>query len=209
MSDAAAGEMVAVLGHELRNPIAAALAGVAVACELTDAGDPRRPFLERATSDLGRVSSLLASCLALGRGLAAPSQRFDLAAALRAVGARARGIAVTVAAGTEPAPVQGDPALLERVFENLIENAAHAGAARIELTLARSAGELTVEAHDDGPGIAPALAERVFEPFWSGGGGSGIGLWLVRRVVAGAGGTIRLAPSARGARFLVTLPRAS
>ena len=204
-----AGELVAVLGHELRNPIAAAMAGVAVACELTDAADPRRPFLERASRDLGRASSLLASCLAMGRGLAVAGATFDLADALRAVAVRARGIVVDVRALPQAAAVRADRALVERVFENLVENATQAGAQRLELTLACMSDELTVTAHDDGPGIAASDAERVFAPFWSGGGGSGVGLWLARRVLAAAGGGIRLAPSERGARFVVTLPRAA
>jgi signal transduction histidine kinase len=203
------GELVAVLGHELRNPIAAALAGVAVACELTDAADPRRPFLERASRDLGRASSLLASCLALGRGLAVAGATADLGDVLRAVAVRARGVAVTVATGAQAAPVRADRGLVERVFENLVENAAQAGALRVELTLACGPGELAVTVQDDGPGIDAGDAERVFAPFWSGGGGSGVGLWLVRRVLAAAGGGIRLEPGAGGARFVVTLPRAS
>ena len=59
-------ELCAVLGHELRNPLASAITSLMVATELTDENDPRDEFLTRARHDLERLSGLLASYLDFG-----------------------------------------------------------------------------------------------------------------------------------------------
>ena len=76
----------------------------------------------------------------------------------------------------------------------------------MRLAARREAGQVIVEVTDDGPGIAEELRERMFEPFVSGGTGSGLGLALVAEVLESHGGEIAAMPSDRGARFRIALP---
>jgi hypothetical protein len=202
----AAGDAIriaAVLGHELRNPLAAALTGVSVCAELTDATDPRRPLLERAQADLHRVADLLHGYLQLAGGRL-PAARVDLVAVLRNVAGRKP--CVRLGRGPRAAVVRGQPLLLERALENLVENSLRAGARRVSIALRTGATQATIDVQDDGPGVPEALRGRLFEPFVTGGGGSGLGLMLVRETVRHGGGDVTLVPSAAGAQFRLTLP---
>ena len=59
---------------------------------------------------------------------------------------------------------------------------------------------------DDGPGVAAEATDRIFEPFFSGSGSTGLGLYLVRELALANGGTVRLGSSQKGARFVLELP---
>jgi signal transduction histidine kinase len=122
------------------------------------------------------------------------------------------GVLLSVSAEEDLPAIEGDRRLLGRAVVNLVENALQAvgDAGRIEIGLRTSeAGqrvELTVT--DSGPGIDPALVERVFEPFFSTkSGGSGLGLPLVRKIVEDHGGGVALARLPEGGtRALLWLP---
>ncbi|HLU38111.1 MAG TPA: histidine kinase dimerization/phospho-acceptor domain-containing protein, partial [Planctomycetota bacterium] len=102
---------LAVLGHELRNPLAAALTGVATAAAITPAGDARAALLERACRDLDRLGKLLDAYLVLLGGKGPGAAPVDLASLARAVAAR-RGVAtVAFRAGSESLPVTGSAVL--------------------------------------------------------------------------------------------------
>ena len=103
---------------------------------------------------------------------------------------------------------------LHTVFWNLVQNAVEATprGARVRLRAAADAGWVRVEVDDDGPGIAAADAERVFEPYFTTKtSGTGLGLALVRHTVDSLGGRISVAhgKSGRGACFLVELRAAA
>ena len=72
----------------------------------------------------------------------------------------------------------------------------------------RHNGMLTVAVQDEGPGIPPADRQRVFLPFWHAPGAStsGVGLSICQAIVGAHGGTIEVADSPRGARFVFTVP---
>ncbi|WP_240123500.1 sensor histidine kinase KdpD [Streptomyces sp. MUM 136J] len=101
---------------------------------------------------------------------------------------------------TEPTVVCGDPELLAQAVRNLIENALKHGAApgeraRVDVVVA----EGRVAVRDHGPGVAPALRERVFDRRTAGpGGGTGIGLAIVRWVAELHGGTARVGDAPGG-----------
>ena len=116
----------------------------------------------------------------------------------------------------ETATVMGDDHQLHQVVHNLLSNAVRhtPPEARIRLTLAASDGYATVAVADDGPGLEPDVAAKVFEPFFRADksraretGGAGLGLAIVAAIVESHRGTVRLdtAPGA-GATFTVTLP---
>jgi signal transduction histidine kinase len=121
-------------------------------------------------------------------------------------------VAIVVHASGDPVAVRGDPVLLEWALEVLVKNAVDALAGRggrIDVAArARAAGGATVTVSDDGPGIPRELRGRIFEPgFSTKQSGWGIGLSLARRIVEeNHGGTLRLAPSDRGASFEIILP---
>jgi len=110
--------------------------------------------------------------------------------------------------------LESDPELLFSIFENLMLNAFEAGgegaSARVRAWKDEEDGEMVLEVVDNGPGIpAELLPEALFEPFkTSKAGGSGIGLWQVKRVAESLGGSITAenVEEGGGARFVVRLP---
>lgn len=106
-------------------------------------------------------------------------------------------------------PIHADPDLLTRAFGNLVKNACEAMAGQGTLTLQTRPIEAGVEVAvaDSGPGIPQEERERIFTPYFTTkDDGTGLGLAIVRRVVEDHGGTLALAPSKNGARFVVALP---
>ena len=111
--------------------------------------------------------------------------------------------------------VPGDPSALAQLLLNLLKNAAEAleetgGTVRIRAALAADGAGVEVSVSDDGPGIDPALAERIFEPFVTTrppGRGTGLGLPISRRIAEAHGGSLALdATAGAGATFVLRLP---
>lgn len=196
---------LAVLGHELRNPLAAAIAGVATAAAITAEGEVTKPLLERAARDLDRLTVLLNAYLELAGGRLRRVTDVDLAAVLRTIATRRGSAALSVDVRGD-LRTKGSPALLERAIENLIDNAFAAGAQRIELSARRDGEMLLLRVQDDGPGVPAAMRQSLFTRFVSGRGGTGIGLSVVADIALAHGGAVRLLPSNQGARFELTLP---
>ena len=218
-------EFLAMLGHELRNPLAAIWSAVAVVRsdrqtrEQLDfaAGVIERQsrHLKRLIDDLLDVGRVMTGKVMLER---AP---LDLAAAARYVVATletsGRFAQRRLEVDTEPAWVDADHTRLEQIITNLLVNAVTYSAAggRVKVRVARHGDEAVLEVSDDGRGIAPEHLERVFELFFQGdstvdraSGGLGIGLTLVQRLVGMHGGRIsaRSAGPGQGATFEVRLP---
>jgi two-component system OmpR family sensor kinase len=106
----------------------------------------------------------------------------------------------------ERLPVAGDPVLLERVLEHLIDNAIAAGSDRIQVGLRRERDDCVLAVLDDGPGVPEGLRDRIFAAHVSGRGGTGLGLFLARQVARSHGGDIALVETPRGAHFRLRLP---
>ena len=116
-----------------------------------------------------------------------------------------------------PVYVQADPAKLGVAIGNLLSNAIRFSppGSTIRVDLSQQGDVARIEVADRGPGVAPADAERVFEPFYrgerqpdGGGEGTGIGLSIVHEYIAAHGGRVRLLPTGPGARFQIELPHA-
>jgi signal transduction histidine kinase len=98
---------------------------------------------------------------------------------------------------------------LNQVWTNLIDNAVAAANARVTIRTTRSGDFLSVEVEDDGAGVPPEIAERVFDAFFTTkepGEGTGLGLDIARRIVLRHRGDLRLKQVERGACFQVLLP---
>ena len=106
-----------------------------------------------------------------------------------------------------PAPAQARSDELRDVLLNVFENARLARARNVNVTLARSERQVTIEVVDDGAGIPSAALPRVFEPHFSTRTtGSGLGLAITRRLLESWGGSVEiLSEEGKGARLLITL----
>ena len=110
-------------------------------------------------------------------------------------------------------PIEGDAGALDQVFLNLLKNAAEALEGRggaICVDTRREQAGIVAEIRDNGPGVAPEVQERLFEPFFStkeAGSGTGLGLSVSRRIVTEQGGSIEVASApGEGTTFSVRLP---
>ncbi len=200
--------LLAYVGHELRNPLTAAMLSVSVVREMVDDGDPRMPHLSRALNEMERVSGLLTSLLRFGRAGTPTMEPMDLAQAVRAVERRVHPERLTVIA-PETLLMEGDRKLLEQAVENLVCNSLAAGATSIEIMVDREPGEVILHIEDDGPGVPASLEDRIFKPLVSGRGSTGLGLAMAREVIEAHGGSLTLLPTNSGALFRISLPVAA
>ncbi len=200
--------MLAAVTHDLRTM----LTRLRLRAEFIE--DPEQQG--KAAADLDEMQAMLAATLAFARDEAADEgpQRLDLAALLQSLAADLADAGRAVSyEGPDRLALLGRPLALRRVFENLVDNAlGYGGEAR--LTLGRAEGRAEVCIDDRGPGIPPALRERVFDPFFRvepsrnrETGGAGLGLAVVRAILQRHGGAIHLEDrSGGGLRARVLLP---
>jgi signal transduction histidine kinase len=204
------------LSHDLRSP-AIAISGFASLLAEMDDPQARNEMIERIQASTDYLNDLVDALLELARigRTQEEAEPVELTRIARQVGQRleASHPSVTVAVD-EPLPVVFiNPRRAEQLLDNLVGNAVKHGG-REDLTVTIGSREtvdgVEVEVSDDGRGVRPEDREVIFALFQrgvdAGGRGSGLGLGTVRRIVETAGGSVRLAPSERGARFVVTLP---
>ncbi|WP_456846855.1 sensor histidine kinase [Cellulomonas sp. P5_C6] len=211
---------VADASHELRSPLAAVRAELDVAERHPESADwPRTAHLVRAAGE--RMQQLVDDLLVLTRtaegGGPSRDQDVDLDDVVEGVGFGLRPpVSVAVEVVTAPARVHGDPRDLERVVQNLADNALRHAAGRVRLSVGAAAGTAEVRVDDDGPGVPLGSRELVFDRFARldegrdrAAGGSGLGLAIVRGIVTAHGGTVVVDDSSLGgASFVVRLPLA-
>ena len=214
---------VANASHELRTPLSVIRTELDVTLADPDADTAelrRMAGVVRTAAE--RAEQLVAALLLLARtdalGLAV-REPVDLAAvvasAWRAVRAEAAARRLRVVFRTAPAPAVGDPALLERVAGNLLENAVRHNLDQgwIEVSTTSAATHTSLRVASSGPVVAPERVDELFEPFRRGGaartghGGTGLGLSIVRAAVVAHGGRVRAeAVPGGGLAVLVDLP---
>ena len=109
--------------------------------------------------------------------------------------------------------VRADRIQLQQVFVNLIHNACDAlgrtdGERRVTVRARAAPRRVTIEVEDNGPGFAPEVENRLFEPYvTTKSGGMGLGLAICRTIVESHGGSLEAAPAeGRGAVFRITFP---
>ena len=213
-------QFVSDASHELRSPLAALLAQVDVARARPASADWQA--VSRAVMEEGaRLSAIIDDLLLLARSdeghLRPGRDAVDVDELVFAEGRRLRSqqrVTVDlrrVGAGR----VTGDPGQLQRVVRNLADNAERHAATTVAFEVARHDGWVELAVVDDGPGIPRHQRRHVFERFARldsardrPSGGTGLGLAIVGDVVAAHGGTVEVADSAAGARFVVRLPAA-
>jgi signal transduction histidine kinase len=220
---------VAVLGHDLRNPLAAIdMAAGLLRQHAEQANDSLAiRILARVRSSSLRMSRMVEQILDLSRsriggGLGVRPAPMDLCAMLTGIVEELRTANPSHKLELRCAAIVGvwDRDRLEQVFSNLIGNAIHHGSPKTPITVeAREVGaEVHVEVHNEGPVIPESLRKMLFNPFRRGDrdsravrtAGLGLGLYISREVVVAHGGEIDVRSSAaEGTTFLVTLPRSA
>jgi PAS domain S-box-containing protein len=227
---ASLGEMAAGIAHELKNPLAGieVMAGL-LRRQVPDSKDAQS-LLADILSEAKLANAIVVEMLEFVRPVRLQVERTDLIDVLQqsvtmAESKAKRGdIAVTTSVEPGLPMIEGDHHQLSQVFTNLLANAFEAleGSGRITISAVTSTIEadpalagphpptpaVIVDVADNGPGIAPGLTDRIFNPFFTTKvTGTGLGLAIVRKIVDAHDGQIDVYSAAEtGTRFRVTLP---
>lgn len=218
-------EFLAMLAHELRNPLSAIRSAITLLELERTTPDMQRRAREVLSRQTGHMTTLINEMLDAARlttGKVTLDRRpVDLAACARRVieafSAAGRTQHLRLQVDLAPAPVSGDETRLEQVIANLLDNAAKytPDGRAVRLCVAHDGAEAVLTIEDDGSGIAAELLPHVFDPFSQAErtldrsqGGLGLGLTVVRGLVELHGGRVEAhsAGPGRGARFVVRLP---
>ncbi|WP_327174799.1 ATP-binding protein [Streptomyces sp. NBC_01335] len=218
-------DLIATVAHELRSPLTSVKGFTATLLAKWErfSDDQKRLMLETVDADAGRITRLIAELLDISRidsgRLELRRQPVDISAAV------ARHVQALVASGQSPdrflvraghplPDLWADPDKIDQVLGNLLENAVRHGEGTVTIDIAPAPADndetgTAVTVSDEGPGIPEESMARVFTRFWRGSkrGGTGLGLYIVKGIVAAHGGTITVdrAPGG-GAEFRFILP---
>ncbi len=219
-------EFLAMLAHELRNPLAAIRNAVALGSHEADAADVAwsMEVIHRQTGQLNRLIDDLLDVSRITQGMVQlRKELLDISEVLRRAVDAVRGLvderrhALNILLPSDSLSLEGDPVRMEQIFVNLLTNAAkytdHGG--QISLRAARENGHVVVSIRDNGVGIPPDKLPQMFELFAQGNrslarseGGLGIGLTVVRSLTQMHGGSIHASSQGlgQGSEFVVRLP---
>jgi len=215
-------DFLAILGHELRNPLAPIMTAVELLARNPSAARERSIIdrhvrhLARLVDDLLDISRVTRGHVELRREYLSLSSIFERAVEIAAPLANRHRHTLTVASA-DNFTLLGDPVRLAQIFGNLLTNAAKftPPGGRIDVVVESAPGRVRVSVRDNGRGIGRGELERIFEPFVQAGrernelqGGLGLGLAIVRTLVQRHGGSISVHSDGpgRGAAFTVDLP---
>ena len=208
-------EMLATVSHELRTPasVLAGLAGTLSASRDRMTSTQVTEVVLRMERQALRLVRLLddmldASKIRAGHRLQLTLAPVDLAATIdHAILAAAQPPDVSLGMSVPPgAVVWSEANALERAVVNLLRNAFRYGGKNVTIEARPAIGGVALSVTDDGPGVAPAVRARLFQPFAASKGGTGLGLAIVRAVAEGSGGDVAYEPVVpTGARFTMRL----
>ena len=210
-------EMAKQVAHEIKNPLTPIKLSLQhLRQAFKDKTPDREAVLAKVTDTvLEQVEALARIATEFSRFARLPERTFarvDVPGAIReaaALFAGVPGVRFQIALPSIECYVVADADELRRVFINLFRNSIQAMDDRgeIRVTADMADGLVRVKIQDSGPGIAEDVRSRVFEPsFSTKTEGMGLGLAIVRGVLADLGGSIELIPSSTGAEFVITLP---
>jgi two-component system, NtrC family, sensor histidine kinase PilS len=208
---AALGRLSASIAHEIRNPVGAMSHAGQLLAESPNLTDDERRLTEIMRTNAERVSGIINNVLQLSKrdetrvetlSLQAWTEEFqeEFCETMQLAPRRLR----TAEAATE-VEVRADPSQLRQIVWNLCENALKHGLAEnaegfVELHFGRMSPTARpfLQVMDRGSGVKPEHAERIFEPFYSGGRGTGLGLFLARELAQTNGATLLYEPRQGG-----------
>jgi len=212
---------VAGVAHELSNPLAG-LSGCAevlasLAAKAPDATSRReaREFRDLIREEVARCERIVRSLVSTARSDQSTTAALDatVTSALSLLGHHPGFTRIRVRCRFPPdlPPARIDPDSIKQVVVALAVNAARAMGGHGSLTFrgGKEQGAVILDVIDTGPGVPRELRSQIFEPFFSGGQGAGLGLAIARSLVRGRGGDLTYRPRrGPGARFRVTLEAA-
>jgi len=216
-------QFVADASHELRTPLATIHGYAELSRRTPEDAEALLLALGKVETEADRMSDLVADLLLLARldsGRPLAREDVDLTRLLLEAVADARVLAPDhkwqLALPDEPVTVVGDAARLHQVITNLLNNArSHTPTGTTVTVTAQSHGDdVTIEVHDDGPGLPTDLVDEAFDRFTRGdssrtraSGGAGLGLSLVSAIAEAHGGRASVTSHPGDTTFSVTLPR--
>jgi signal transduction histidine kinase len=222
-TDRSRADLVSTVAHELRSPLTSVKGFTATLLAKWDRfnDEQKKVMLETVNADADRVTRLLTELLDVSRidagRLEMRKQVIDLEGSAR------KAVAGQVAAGepeerfvvrsTGALPeLWADPDKIDQVISNLVENALRHGDGTVTVSVGPVDGGAEVLVEDEGQGVAPETAARVFTRFWRGNRarGTGLGLYIVKGLVEAHGGSVEVGNvDGGGARFRFVLPAGS
>lgn len=215
---------VANVSHELRTPLTVMRSELDVSLASDILSRDARAVLESTREEAERMTGLVENLLTLARideekGLHIIRRRCDLHQIAKATARELRPIAaqhgVTIRLNGSNGPVEADPERLEQVVRNLLDNAIRYSppGGTILVEIKTHDGQVELAVRDEGPGIAPAALEHVFERFYRNPaashaeGGSGLGLAICREIAQAHGGAMSATSAVgQGSTFRLRLP---
>ena len=210
------GEMAAVLAHEVENPLAGIRGAIQVVGTRLPPDNASGPILKEIVSRIDSLDAMMKDLLLFARPPTPRLRPTDVTPVLTTTAALLgqdpgmRDLAIDVE-GSAP-PVAADADMLKIVFQNLLINGAHAmqGKGRIRVVVSVEDATCRISFADTGPGIPPAVREKLFTPFFTTKSrGTGLGLPTVKRLVDAHGGEVTVdCPPGGGTTVVVSLPLA-
>ncbi|MFN8543432.1 MAG: ATP-binding protein [Candidatus Binatia bacterium] len=205
------GTLAAGVAHEIRNPLVSVRTFLQLLPEREADEEFRTKFRDLTLAETERIANLLNDLLAFARPTVTEPELGDLNALVsqttRLLEAEARktGIPVTCELAMELPLILMDEAQVKQVLMNVVLNAVEATGARGRVEVSTDVQEdregrwAVVAVSDEGAGISPDQAARIFDPFFSTKGtGSGLGLFIANRIMTAHGGRIRVTPRPAG-----------
>ena len=215
---AALGRLSASIAHEIRNPLSAIKQAAQLLGEEVNHSAEARSLTAMIDKNVQRIDRIVRDVSLLGRRDRGSPAPLDIEAALlelidelcTTLSAPRNGFCLTLPG---PVMIYVDRSHFDEMLVNLISNAwRHSNKAAASVAVTININDLMqraiINVIDDGAGVQKNITDRIFEPFFSGSGSTGLGLYLVRELALANGGSVRLGASDQGARLVLELPLA-
>ena len=213
---AALGRLSASIAHEIRNPLSAIKQAAQLIGEEVSDNPGAQALATMIDKNVDRIDRIVRDVSLLGRrDRGTPGAVLLHEAVLELVNELCQALPAPKAgfrlALPDDARIYVDRSHLDEMLVNLMSNAwRHSQKLSDSVTVLASINDemqrAVINVIDDGAGVAREAADRIFEPFFSGSGSTGLGLYLVRELALANGGSVRLGSSQKGARFVLELP---